>query len=125
MPTEVKENSIGLHFSHNPMLHKKDYDPLTWEVKKQHHNKQNKNLCVPEASPQPPIYEEYKVSFDKGTKFSKGMPNPHNIRSRRPDKSANRKPSEHPMQLRGRNNQKAKIAKGLVALGLTMLQFTT
>ena len=69
--TEVKDNSTGPHFGHNPMPQKKDYDPLIWEGKKQYHDKRTKNLYTPEESPQAPLYTENNVSFDKGTQFKR------------------------------------------------------
>ena len=120
VPTEIKKNSIGLYFGHNPLPQKKDYDPLTWEGKKPYHDKRTKNLYTPMESPQAPIYEEHKVTFDKGTK----MLDKSKQTGKMMGNNRQNKPGKHPMQLRARS-RKSKLVKGLLAIGVTMVQFTT
>ena len=121
VPALIQNKDDKLVFGSNPMPIKRDHDHLQWEGKKPYQDCREDNLYAPSTSPQNQLFGQERVSFEKGTK---PPPNKNKEQHQSDAHGTVRKKSTHGMRLRDRGS-KHRLLKGLVAIGVTMLQFHT
>ena len=123
VPSGKMNNDLGIDFASDKIPIKQDCDLMQWEAKKPYHDARQDNLYQPSHSPQNQTFKKYGVSFEKGLKDAKTR---HKVPHFAQSKAKNKRPkSKHGMQLRNKGPRKGTLLKGLIAVGITMAQFTT